>query len=460
MTTSSASSPSAADHTLLLGGMQVRRIGPVHRFWAAHPRLGDVALVLAAVGTFGVPGALLVGGTVDGMVAVGYYPTGGTERWTIPSAWLAGAVLGAGLLLVRRRWPVVVLVALTVVAVASLTTAGITGVLGLYLGFSAAAVASSRDARTTWLLVTAVAVAMSAALWWLQEIGILEMFLWIGYYADEPYWNMTEPPFSPERRIVSIVLLLVTLLAGALVGFAARERRQHAHDIEERYRAVARERDTSAALARTAERERLAREMHDVVAHSVSVMIALSDGAAAAFDRAPDASREALGELSRTGREALADMQRVLGALDPADATPQGADLDAVVRRFRTAGMPVSATGLDTPLPPDTALRLAVTRIVTEALTNVLRHAPGAPAVSVAVRRTPSAVEVDIVNEAGTGPGTGSGTERGIAGMRERAALLGGHMMVGPRAAGGWQVHVELPCPDAVPGTAAEDAPR
>ncbi|MFE5211573.1 sensor histidine kinase [Streptomyces sp. NPDC056600] len=460
MVTSSAIPPSAVEHTLLLGGVQVRGIGPVRRFWAAHPPLGDVALVLTGVGVFGILGAALVGDTVDGIVALGYYPPGGAEHWAVPSAWLAGAVLGAGLLLVRRRWPIVVLVVLTVVAGASLMTAGVTGVLGLYLGFSAAAVASSRDARTTWLLVTAVAVTMSAALWWLQEIGILEMFLWTGYYAEDPYWHLAKPPFSPERRIVSIVLLLVTLLAGVLVGFAARDRRQHAHDIEERYRAVARERDTSAALARTAERERLAREMHDVVAHSVSVMIALSDGAAAAFDRAPDASREALGELSRTGREALADMQRVLGALEPADATPQGADLDSVVRRFRTAGMPVSATGLDTPLPSDTALRLAVTRIVTEALTNVLRHAPGAPAVSVAVRRTPSTVEVDVVNEAGTGPGTGSGTERGIVGMRERAALLGGHMMVGPRAAGGWQVHVELPCPDAVPGTVAEDGPR
>ncbi|MFF1465716.1 sensor histidine kinase [Streptomyces sp. NPDC058330] len=460
MVTSSAASPAAADHTLLLGGTQVRRIGPVRRFWAAHPRLADVTLVLAVVGAFGTLGAALVRDTVNGIVALGYYPRGGAERWVVPSAWLAGAVLGAGLLLVRRRWPVVVLVALTVAAVASLMTAGVIGVLGLCLGFSAAAVASSRDARTTWLLVTAAAVTTSAALWWLQEIGILEMLLWTGYYAEEPYWHLTEPPFSPERRIVSIILLVGTLLAGVLVGFAARDRRRHALDIEGRYRAVARERDTSAALVRTAERERLAREMHDVVAHSVSVMIALSDGAAAAFDRAPDASREALGELSRTGREALADMQRVLGALDTADATPQGADLDAVVRRFRTAGMAVTATGLDTPLPPDTALRLAVTRIVTEALTNVLRHAPGAPAVSVAVRRTPSTVEVDIVNEAGTGPGTGSGTERGIVGMRERVALLGGHMMVGPRAAGGWQVHVELPCPDAAPGTAAEDAPR
>ncbi|MFI8132379.1 Nitrate/nitrite sensor protein NarX [Streptomyces sp. ADI98-12] len=460
MVTSSVVSSSAVDDIRLLGGVQVRRIGPVRRFWAAHPRLGDVALVVVVVGAFGVVGAAVVRDTVNGIVALGYYPRGGAEHWVVPSVWLAGAVLGAGALLVRRRWPVVVLAVLTAGAVASLMTGGVTGVFGLCLGMAAAAVASSRDARSTWLLVTAAAVTVSAAMWWFQQIGILEMLLWTGYYAEEPYWHLTEPPFSPERRIVSVVLLVGTLLAGVLVGFASRDRRRHAHDIEERYRAVARERDTSAALVRTAERERLAREMHDVVAHSVSVMIALCDGAAAAFDRAPDASREALGELSRTGREALADMQRVLGALDTADATPQGAGLDAVVRRFRTAGMPVSAAGLDTPLPPDTALRLAVKRIVTEALTNVLRHAPGTSAVSVVVRRTGPAVEVAVVNEAGTGPGTGSGTERGIVGMRERVALLGGHMMAGPRAGGGWQVQVTLPCPDTGSGTAVEEGPR
>ena len=99
------------------------------------------------------------------------------------------------------------------------------------------------------------------------------------------------------------------------------------------------DRDQSAALARAAERARIAREMHDVVAHSVSVMVALSDGAGAALDRAPDRSREALHELSRTGRDALADMQRVLGALDP----EEGGD---------GAGTPVEPTGTKVPQEP------------------------------------------------------------------------------------------------------------
>ncbi len=116
---------------------------------------------------------------------------------------------------------------------------------------------------------------------------------------------------------MSVLLLLALLLLGMATGSGARARRLHDEDLAARYRALARDRDQSAALARAAERARIAREMHDVVAHSVSVMVALSDGAGAALDRAPDRSREALHELSRTGRDALADMQRVLGALDP-----------------------------------------------------------------------------------------------------------------------------------------------
>ncbi|CAM5272429.1 histidine kinase OS=Streptomyces rutgersensis OX=53451 GN=F0345_00055 PE=4 SV=1 [Streptomyces diastaticus subsp. diastaticus] len=458
--TSSVVSSSAVDDIRLLGGVQVRRIGPVRRFWAAHPGLGDVALVLVVVGAFGVVGAAVVRDTVNGIVALGYYPRGGAEHWVVPSVWLAGAVLGAGALLVRRRWPVVVLAVLTAGAVASLMTGGVTGVFGLCLGMAAAAVASSRDARSTWLLVTAAAVTVSAAMWWFQQIGILEMLLWTGYYAEEPYWHLTEPPFSPERRIVSVVLLVGTLLAGVLVGFASRDRRGHTHDIEERYRAVARERDTSAALVRTAERERLAREMHDVVAHSVSVMIALCDGAAAAaFDRAPDASREALGELSRTGREALADMQRVLGALDTADATSQGQAWTLSCATSAPRGCPCRRPGWTHPAAGHGVAAGGETYCHGGAHE---RAATRAWHVCRVGRRAAAgqAVEVAVVNKAGTGPGTGSGTERGIVGMRERVALLGGHMMAGPRAGGGWQVQVTLPCPDAGSGTAVEEGPR
>ncbi len=200
--------------------------------------------------------------------------------------------------------------------------------------------------------------------------------------------RLSEPDPSTGRRTWTLFLLLALLVLGGVTGAGAQARRLHAQDLAERYAALARERDASAALARSAERARIAPEMHDIVAHSVSVMVALSDGAASALDRAPDASRRALAELSATGRDALADMRSVLGSLQPpelegrAPVIPTGpteTDLHGVVDRFRAAGLPLTTSGLDVPLPADTVLRLAVVRIVTEALTNVLRHAPGTP---------------------------------------------------------------------------------
>ena len=154
----------------------------------------------------------------------------------------------------------------------------------------------------------------------------------------------TQPLFSSGRRTGSVLLLLALLLLGVAVGSAARARRLHAQELVERYRALARERDQSAALARAAERAHIAREMHDVVAHSVSVMVALADGADAAFERAPDRSRDAVRQVARTGRSALADMQRVLGALGPHDGDDghgadggRPADPRRAVRRRRAA---------------------------------------------------------------------------------------------------------------------------
>ncbi len=254
----------------------------------------------------------------------------------------------------------------------------------------------------------------------------------------------------------SLLLLYALLLLGVAVGSAARARRLHAQELVERYRSLARERDQSAALARAAERAYIAREMHDVVAHNVSVMVALADGADAAFERAPDRSRDAVRQIARTGRSALEDMQGVLGALGPAGSdddrrtAPTEVDLPTLVERFGSAGIPVRATGLDTELPGDTSLRLAVARILGEALTNVLRHAPGSPSVEVCVRRTPTAVEIEVLDDGGTQPGLGGGSGRGIVGMRERAALLGGDVSAGPRPDGGWRVHAVLPWSDDV----------
>ncbi|KGM02046.1 sensor histidine kinase [Cellulomonas cellasea] len=448
--------------THVLTETQVQRRGVLARAVVAHPWTADVAVaatvLLAALAT-----VLVALATVEGSVGLGLYPPDTPALRLVPGSWLVGAGAGAVALLARRAWPLAVTATLTLLAVVSLGTTGVLGVLGLCLACALHTVAATRPARTAWFVGGAVLVVVSAALWRWEDIGLAEMLLWSDAWLaelDDPVHDLTEPPFSPGRRSASVTLLLALLALGVATGSGVRARRLHARDLVERYAALARDRDASAALARAAERTRIAREMHDVVAHSVSVMVALSDGARAALDRAPDRSRDALVELSRTGRAALGDMQRVLGALDPADdgtdgtdapgGTPRApgpteTDLGTVVERFRAAGLPLTVTGLDTLLPEDTTLRLAVVRVVAEGLTNVLRHAPGTRSVHVTVRRTDSAVEVEVLDAGGTRPGTGGGTHRGILGMRERAALLGGHVDAGPRPEGGWRVHVVLP---------------
>ncbi|WP_231505159.1 sensor histidine kinase [Cellulomonas sp. URHE0023] len=432
---------------------QVRGASPVARLVTARPWVQDVA-VAGAIVVVGLVGAMFVQETASGAVALGLYPPDAGIVQSVTTAWLVGTAVGAGLLLLRRTRPITVTVLLTVAALASLLAAGVLGVLGACLACALYSVAAERGATAAWAAFGGVFTVVTVALWRWQDLGIIEIILWSGASLLSPSefgQDLQEPLFSPGRRMGSVLLLLVLLLLGVAFGSAARARRLHAADLVERYRSLARERDHSAAMARAAERAHIAREMHDVVAHSLSVMVALADGADAAFERAPDRSREAVRQVAGTGRSALADMQRVLGALGPAggDGTePTEVDLPTVVERFAVTGIPVTATGLDTALPQDTAVRLAVLRILGEALTNVLRHAPGAPSVEVSVRRTPTAVEVDVVDAGGTRAGSGGGTGRGIVGMRERAALLGGRVEAGPVSGGGWRVHAVLPWSD------------
>ncbi|GAA0268290.1 histidine kinase [Cryptosporangium japonicum] len=416
------------------------------RPWTAH------TIVAAAVLLLGLITTIIASETVRGSTSLGLFRPDEPVQERVVGTWLAGAAVGAITLTARRAWPLGITVVLTVLALVSLRTAGVLGVVGVCLAWALHAVAARHRARTAWITGAVVLGVVSVALWRWQDIGLAEILLWSDTYpltdGGVPARQLAEPPFSAGRRSMSVMLLLALLVLGGVTGAGARTRRLHARDLVERYAALARERDTSAALARSAERARIAREMHDIVAHSVSVMVALSDGALSALDRAPDRSREALTELSRTGRDALDDLRGMLGSLrtdDTEPTAPTDTDLAAVVDRFRAAGLPLTTTGLETPLPPDTVLRLAVVRIVTEGLTNVLRHAPGTRSVGVALRRAGSSVEVEIADAGGTRPGADSGAHRGLIGMRERAELLGGRVEAGPAAGGGWRVRVSLP---------------
>jgi len=267
------------------------------------------------------------------------------------------------------------------------------------------------------------------------------------------------------------------LAATVFAGVAARGRRERLAHLEERAHRLEAERDHRAQIAVAAERARIARELHDVVAHALTVVVRLGDGMAARAARAPQAPADpaALGAVTTTARQALAEMRHLLGVLgeDGAAATPlpgtpsaggaSGHDaLDALVSGVRAAGVPVRLTrhGSDDGWSP--AVHLAVHRIATEALTNVLDHAGLGARVEVLVRTGGDHVEV-VVQDDGVGlgvtadPGAPSAPGRGsgVAGMRERAASLGGRLDAGPREGegGGWRVRAVLPSrPAAAPG--------
>jgi signal transduction histidine kinase len=250
------------------------------------------------------------------------------------------------------------------------------------------------------------------------------------------------------------------LAGGAwLAGWAVRSRTLRAELSEQRAVLAEHEAQWRADAAVAEERLRIVRELHDVISHGISVMTLHAGGVRRLLAPQQVREREVLEAVERTGRESLAEMQRLLGVLrGPADTTdaavtPGLADIDALLDDARAAGIDVSSTvsGDIRPLPP--GVDLAAYRIVQEAVTNVLRHA-AARSVVCAVDHRPGDVTLTVVDD---GPGSaGPGSGHGLTGMRERAALYGGTVEAGSRPDGGFAVRAVLPVPVAAP--IAEDA--
>lgn len=250
----------------------------------------------------------------------------------------------------------------------------------------------------------------------------------------------------PILGVVSVLVqVTVVTLVPTLIGLWIGGRRRYERALIARAEDLARERDQRARLAVSEERTRIAREMHDIVSHSLTVMITLSEGAAAQAQAGADTAPDAMRRVASTGRESLAEMRRLLALLRdpdvPADLVPQPADADIerLIAGFREAGLPVSFTRVGAPLHGG-GIPLAAYRIVQEALTNVLRHAPRSPRVEVRLENAPDEVVIAIENDADPAPPRATGAGRGLIGMRERAALLGGSVDAGPRLRGGWGV--------------------
>ena len=256
----------------------------------------------------------------------------------------------------------------------------------------------------------------------------------------------------PGTGLWAWVLISGMITASGVLGYNIRTRRAYLAALEDRAARAEHDRDQQAQLAAAAERARIAREMHDVVAHNIAVMIALADGAAYTIDADPRRASAIMGQVSDTGRSALTEMRRLLGVMresaQPTGHAPQPslADLDDVLSAVRSAGLSARLTvsGAAFALPP--SAQLAVYRIVQEALTNTLKHATATMA-EVHVRYRDDTVELDITdNGGGTGAAKAADAPggHGITGMRERAAVFGGLVEAGPRLSGGWQIRTTL----------------
>ncbi len=389
------------------------------------------------------------------------HPPGSRGALTVAATTAVTGLLGALALRRRRRHPVRTVVWTAALAVINLALVGAPGATVLGTALAVHALAATWPPVRTWPAVLGAVVAVSGATYFGLSVDLWDVVVGLSTLRDgAPAYP--PGPRSPEEwsglgraflaghdtRVFEATLCALLLVTAVVAGLNVRSRRQREAAARAQVQAQLREHRQELLMARAAERTTIAREVHDVVAHSISVMVALADGATAVANRSPEQAQDAMREVSATGRSALLDMKRVLTALDeaPPDPADETADLAAMADRFRAAGLPLTATGLDVELSGPVAL--AVRRIVGEALTNVLRHAPGTGRVTLDVVRTDRTVTIDVLDD---GPPADSphapmhGSGRGLVGIRERAAILGGSAEAGPRPGGGWRVAVTLP---------------
>lgn len=424
-----------------------RRMNRMRRYFAAHPRASDVLVCLAM------------------LVEVSTTSLFDTLDLSVPRL-VVMTVLGLAAVAVlwfRRQVPVLVLGVLVVFAAANVAVTGRLGSFALGIALGVYAVAAARTARTTWWIVGgsllaagAILLAADGAVTGAPEPGTGQNLEVAGRVYSDPATDISNLVFSS----------LIALVIGTNVA----SRRTHVRAVVARHHELLHASEQQAKLAVATEQARIAREMHDVVAHGLTVMVALSDGARTAMRRSPEDADRALELLSETGRTALTDMRRMLGVLrgsSDVPLTPQPEDLDELVQSFRMAGMTVHLTTSGPPLPDDPSLALTVYRVVQESLTNALRHAGTHTRAEVIVARTRDEVLIEVTDSGSDGlPGEPlmnprgerlrarlSGEDpsipapprpgRGLVGMRERAAVYGGTVAAGPHHSG-WRVQVLL----------------
>ncbi|MDV2978352.1 UNVERIFIED_CONTAM: sensor histidine kinase [Actinomycetes bacterium ARC8] len=417
------SQPTLQETVVTFDELAAKRMGRIRRYLRTHPRL----VVIGAVVIY-----LLL--TLPGVLVVAAMPESNATGLLVVTLAVSAA------LLYRRRAPMTVIILVFIFECLALVIAGPQGGLGgVGMIIALYTVATSYSAKRT-IPLSILAGSFQTVL--MVLMGFPDM---TGMEFD-PQDGIDETIFTRVIIAVSGSFIIGFYIAAAAVGMNVRNARIHEAELNHWASQVS-------VLAQVQERNRIAREMHDVVAHSLSVMIALSEGARVVAKRDQARADEVLNELSGTGRAALADMRRMLGVLRQEESgelapQPTGGNVEQLLEGFRTAGLPVTYTHAGDPLPEDTTFQLTVFRIIQESLTNSLRYARNVSDVQVRLEQRRGELRMEIMDngDATRVPSVGSG--RGLRGMRERAALFGGTVDAGPVASGGWIVKAVLQLPE------------
>ena len=322
-------------------------------------------------------------------------------------------------LVLRRRYPILAHAVQIGAAIATQQEPVTLSLVAIFIGVYSVAVYSRwRRAFLIWLLIGAA---------------------WLG---------IAFPESSPSMP--SWALMLVVGVGVWLAGNSVRGRQQRVDLLEERAIRLERERELSMRVARADERQRIARELHDVVAHSVSVMVVQAGAARSMLRRQPDQSVEALLAVESSGRMALGELRRMLGLLTEVEPAPELSpqpglnQLDALVARVSQAGLPVDVHVRGGRADISPGLDLTAYRIIQEALTNSLKHASGAKA-DVFIDYSDRELRIEVVDSGGVALSEANGSGRGLLGMRERVAMYGGRLEIGRQPEGGFAVRALLP---------------
>ena len=307
-----------------------------------------------------------------------------------------------------------------------------------------------------WLVSTPqlADAAILVALYWVALDGDLGEVA-IAAAVVEGGAIMAAVRWSPHEVLKAWVGLSGLAVAATVLGVTIRQRRALLASLQERAARLEFERDQEGRLGAAAERARIAREMHDIVSHNLTVMISLADGASYAMEASPERALPAIERVSATGRQALIEMRRLLGVLreesdgHPLEPQPSLERLDDLIARVNAAGIPVSIEVAGEPRRLADGVQLAIFRVAQEALTNTLKHAGRPASAHVALRCESEQVELEVVDTGATpskraARPVAAGGGRGLRGMRERAAAYGGELEAGPLLEGGWRVALSL----------------